>query len=209
MKRFFLIAICVLLAGCAARINGVADSNLYQRPAPNSSYKIIYTGQEDVAAPKIEKLLDYQIRKLGFTPASNNIPNMLVFFDYSVLPDSVVSQSNTSGYIPQQTSTVNGNQVITNPSFPFMSTTTSSTQMYRKTMHVVLTDVTGKNKFWEGTVSEVGWCNRIFVTTPNILVLMFTNFPSENTNHSQMLDANDPRVKEFYALFPGTNWGCK
>ena len=70
-----VLAVCLvlLLVGCSPWIKGFVNSALH-KPLPSSgTFKVEYLGENEVEATKIDRILVYQFKKLGY--------NILVFFN--------------------------------------------------------------------------------------------------------------------------------
>lgn len=201
----------LLSAGCALvyQIEGVANSNVYRTPNRSATFGVQYAYGDPIVAPKVERMLSAILQRNGLTPATTE-PQLKVFLAFDVVPAGQVSSARSFVYNPPQTATVVGNQVFTSGGRPTVTTVVSTTQLYTKTIAVLIVDATTGERVWEGTTSETGWCNQIFVTAPHILSLMFERFPREATNVRKMVAKSDPVAAELKRRFPpDTNWGCR
>ncbi len=189
------LAILVALAGCA--IKGTTNTNQYATPPSSASYTIEPGSGNPVMAPKIARMLDHQMQKLGFRRADAS-GDLKVLFAFDVVPAGAISRAHTFIY------PTSGSTVAT------ASTTVSTTRIFEKSIAVQLVETRTNEVLWEGLTTEKGWCDQILVTAPAILSLLFKDFPREQTNARQMLNIGTPAANEFKALFPpDTDWGCR
>lgn len=197
-----------LISGCAA-IKGVSHTNLYTEIPPRGTFAVRLLDGNPVIGPKIERMIKYQMEKHGYR-FSETAPELLVSFTFDVVPAGSFSSAQTFITSAPQTAYVWGNTVHLSPSTATATTVTSSTRLYTKTIAVRISRATDGRKFWDGVVSETGWCNQIFVTTPQILSLMFEDFPKERTNVQKMVTDSNEGAQEMRRLFPAdTDWGCQ
>ncbi len=191
------LAFVVALAGCAGLIRGVTNTNHYATPPSSASYTIEPGSGDPVMAPKIARMLDHQMQKLGFRRADAS-GDLKVSFAFDVVPVGAISRAYTFIY-PASGSTVST-----------ANTTISTTSIFEKSIAVQLVETRTNEVLWEGLTTEKGWCDQILVTAPGILSLLFKDFPREQTNARQMQTTSTPAANEFKALFPpDTDWGCR
>lgn len=201
-------AIALTLTACTS-IKGVGNSNLYGDLPRQGTFAVQLLDGDPVIGKKIERFISYQIAKHGYTQ-SDKSPDFLVSFAFDVSPAGSVSSAYTTVNRAPQTAYVYGNTVTLNRSNITTSTIINNTSMYQKTIAVRISRAATGEKLWDGVVSETGWCNQIFVTSPQILSLMFEGFPREMTNVQKMVTGGDDGAKELRSLFPPeTNWGCR
>jgi len=207
MLRSFVLVLAALLSGCAA-IKGVANSNAYADFPAGSTFGIRLLNGDPVIGPKIERILRYQLEKRGYR-YDDASPELVVAYTFDVVGAGSASSAHTFINSAPQTAYVWGNTVSFSPSYSTATTVVNTTRLYAKTIAVRVTRANTGAKLWDGVVTETGWCNQIFVTTPQILSLMFEDFPRERTNVQKMITDQDPNAQEMRKLFPpDTNWGC-
>jgi len=207
MLRLFGLVLAALLTGCAA-IKGVSNSNTYSDLPAGSTFAIRLLNGEPVIGPKIERMLRYQLEKRGYR-YNDTSPDLLVAYTFDTVGAGSASSAHTFINSAPQTAYVWGNTVSFSPSYSTATTVVNTTRLYTKTIAVRISHATTGQKLWDGVVSETGWCNQIFVTTPQILSLMFEEFPRERTNVQKMITDRDPGAQEMRKLFPAdTHWGC-
>jgi len=203
-----IITTSLILTGCAV-INGVGNSNLYAELPSQGTFAIQLLEGDPVVGNKIERIISYQVAKHGYTP-TKTFPDLLVSFAFDVSPTGSVSSSYTKVNQAPQTAYVYGNTVTLNKSHSTLTTYVGTTPMYQKTIAIRISRAGTGEKLWDGVVSETGWCNQIFVTSPQILSLMFEGFPKEMTNIHKKVTDSDEGTKELRRLYPPEiNWGCK
>jgi len=195
------------LTGCM--IKGVKNTNAYATLPSNGTYALILDSGDDITAPRIEKMLDYQMRNLGLSPAQNvTEADVHVRWAFDVVPMGSTSTAFTSIQPGRATANIVGNTAYIRSRPGTATTFTSTSDNYQKTIAVKMIGRSGQ-KLWEGRVTEVGWCNQIFVTSPHILSLLFDKFPVEAINVTEEVNDN-PQSDKFKKLFPeNTNWGCR
>ncbi len=207
MLRLFGLVLAALLTGCAA-IKGVSNSNAHSDLPAESTFVIRLLNGDPVIGPKIERMLRYQLEKRGYR-YNDTSPDLLVAYTFDVVGAGSASSAHTFINSAPQTAYVWGNTVSFSPSYSTATTVVNTRRLYAKTIAVRISRATTGQKLWDGVVSETGWCNQIFVTTPQILSLMFEDFPRERTNVQKMITDGDPGAQEMRKLFPAdTNWGC-
>lgn len=213
MRRYLLPWALIFLAtltGCAGLIRGVTNSNFYKAPPSHATYTLKAVSADPIIGHKIERMLHYQMQKLGFRRADNPPGDIKVSYVFDVTPAGVVSNAYTFIYQPAQTATVMGNQITTSPTFTTATTSVSTTRIFKKSIAVRMVDERTNEVLWEGLTTEEGWCDQIVVTAPAILSLMFEDFPQEQTNVTKTRTIDEASAREFKSLFPvNTNWGCK
>jgi len=206
LHEVFAVCLVLLLVGCAPWIKGFANSALY-KPLPSAgTFKVEYLGANDVEASKLDRILVYQFKKLGYKPSDSDSADLKVSYSFNVISGG--SRSGAIATTSPQTHTIVGNTIVSSPStttvIPF------STNLFVKRITVKVADNRTGDKLWESSVEETGWCNQIFVTAPYIFGLMFDDFPEEATNRVEAIGGGDPRATEFKKLYPkNTNWNCK
>ena len=197
LARLVPLAFVVALAGCAGLIKGVTNTNPYATPRSSASYTIEPGSGGPVMAPKIARMLDHQMQKLGFRRADAS-GDLKVSFAFDVVPVGTISRAHTFIY------PTSGSTVAT------ANTTISTMRIFEKSIAVRLVETRTNEILWEGLTTEKGWCDQILVTAPAILSLLFKDFPREQTNARQVQNINAPAANEFKALFPpDTDWGCR
>lgn len=207
-RNIVILAVALSLTACAA-IKGVGNSNLHGELPRQGTFAVQLLDGDPIVGKKIERIVSYQVARHGYTP-SDKSPDLLVSFAFDVSPAGSVSSAYTTVNRAPQTAYVYGNTVTLNRSYSTASTFVDTTRMYKKTIAVRISRAATGEKLWEGVVSETGWCNQIFVTSPQILSLMFEGFPREMTNVQKMVTDGDGGAKELRRLFPPeTNWGCQ
>ena len=210
MWRLFLAAVAVLvLHGCVA-INGVSNSSLVRPLLPEPTFRLFSAEGTGAVDRKVGQMIAYQLLKRGFQNTKGEPQQLNVIFATDVAPAGVKTTAFTTINQPKQRYTVVGNNVVRKSGTATATTVVDSTQNFKKSISVWIEDAATGDIYWEGEVSEVGWCRQIFVTAPNILALMFEGFPDEATNRNKRVDDRDPVVQELRSLFPpDTNWGCR
>lgn len=209
LRTVLPIGVVVALAGCGAYIKGVANTNLYIELPRTGTFAVRLMSGDPVVGNKIQRMLQYKLEKQGyrFTEAS---PDLLVSFTYDTVPAGSRSAASTVINQAPQTAYVQGNTVSINPSYSTATTVVRTTSLYTKTLAVRISLASTGEKLWDGVVSETGWCNQLFATAPQILSLMFTNFPREQTNVQRRVTDGDDGAKEIRRVFPpDTEWGCQ
>ena len=213
MRRYLIpwaLIFVSALSGCAGFIRGVTNSNLHKAPPSHATYTLEAVSAEPIIGHKIERMLHYQMQKLGFRRADISPGDIKVSYVFGVAPAGAVSNAYTFIYRPPQTVTVTENLVTTSPTFTTATTSVRTTRIFLKSIAVRMVDGRTNEVLWEGLTTEEGWCNQIFVTAPAILSLMFKDFPQEQTNVRKTLSIDDGTAREFKSLFSAdTNWGCK
>lgn len=208
IKTIVIFATALTLSACV-HIKGVGNSNLYSELPRQGTFAIQLLDGDPIVGKKIERFVSYQVAKQGYTP-SDKSPDFLVSFAFDVSPAGSVASAYTTVNRAPQTAYVYGNTVTINRSNTTTSTYINNTNMYQKTIAIRISRASTGEKLWDGVVSETGWCNQIFVTSPQILSLMFEGFPREMTNITKTVTNGDDGVKELRSLFPPeTNWGCQ
>jgi len=207
MQMLTLCGLC-LLAGCAGLIKGVSNSNLYGPLPPTGTFAIRLLEGDPLIGKKIERMISHEVSKQGYKLADSD-PDLLVSYAFDVSPAGSVSTATTSVRTAPQTAYISGNTIQVNPSTSYASTSVQTTNLYRKTIAVRISNAKTGEKIWESNVSEQGWCNQIFVTAPSILALMFEGFPAEQTNVNKTVSHSDKGTRGLMHLFPSdTSWGC-
>jgi len=203
-----VLAVCLVLqlVGCSPWIKGFVNSALH-KPLPSSgTFKVEYLGENEVEATKIDRILIYQFKKLGYKPSDSDSADLKISYSFNVI--FAGSDSGAITTTPPQVYTIDGNTIVSSPGtttvIPF------STNLFKNSITVKVVDSRTGNKLWESSVEETGWCDQIFVTAPYIFGLMFDNFPEEATNRIEAIRGDDTRVTELKKLYPeNTNWNCK
>ncbi|MRR50710.1 MAG: DUF4136 domain-containing protein [Rhodocyclaceae bacterium] len=203
-------AFALLISGCV-NIKGVSNTSLVRPLPPAPTFQLENLAEDDPAiARKVGQMVAYQLLKQGFrNPAKDETPDLKARFSYDVVPAGVTSTAFTTINQPKQNYYVTGNTVTKKGTNATATTVVSNTQEYQRTVALRILDTKTGAVYWEGNVSSVGSCNRIFVTAPNILALMFEKFPGDVSNSSKVITDSDPAVQELRGLFPGTEWGCR
>lgn len=206
--KIFLAAMCLaLISGCAA-IKGTSNTNNYEKIDMNSMIAIEQKMGDDAVGRKIEKMLAYQLNKVGLKSGSNS-PKYKVEWGYDVVLDGMSSTAFTTISNPKQSAYVIGNTAYLNKSTSTAMTFIDDDAIYKKTIAVRIVDAATGKPAWTGNVTERGICSQIFVTAPMILSLMFEGFPIEHTNKTKTLSQTDDGPKELMSVFPAdTNWRC-
>lgn len=207
-SKTWVLASCILfLAGCM--IKGVKNTNTYSPLPTQGTFALVLDSGDEIVGSRLQKMLEHQMRTLGLTPSNDgNSADVVVRWAFDVVPVGSTSTAFTSIQPGRSTANIVGNTAYIRSKPGTATTYTSTDADYQKTIAVKMY---GKNneKLWEGKVTEVGWCNQIFVTAPHIFGLMFDKFPQEAINVSEAV-SDDPRTERFKKLFPeGTNWGCR
>lgn len=211
-KVYKVLTTCMIflfIVACAPRIRGVTNTNFYNLPDSKASYVIERVSGNPMLAPKIEKMLHYQMKKLGFIHAENKKPEIKLLYVFDVVPAGSISLANTFMFQPMRTATVIGDTIYESPTSASGVTVTKRVNLYTKSIVVRIIDANTEETLWEALTEETGWCNRIFVTAPEILAVMFENYPFDKANVSKDVYSNDPVANEYKALFPDTYWGCR
>lgn len=203
-----MLALNALASGCAM-IEGIANTNQSRPLPPSGTYTIANVGAEPSVARKIERMIAYRIEAAGYTPAREGARgDIRVTFAFDVVPEGATSDAYTILNPGRTTTTFVGDTAYSRTT-PATAVRIGGTRIFKKTIAVRIDSAETGQPYWDGTVSETGWCDQIFVTAPQILGLMFNRFPNEVTNSRVVLDANDPRAQPFRKLFPpDTDWGC-
>lgn len=208
IRLAFLAASIFGLASCAA-IKGTGNTALYAPLPAASTFAIQQLGGDPVVGSKIERMIAYQLTKYGYVQTEKT-PDLLVSFAFDVVLAGSTSTAYTTIRQAPQTAYVNGNSVTVNASRSTATTYINTTSEFQKSIAIRISKASTGGRLWEGAVSERGWCNQIFVTAPQILSLMFQNFPNELTNVQKMVTDGDAVAKEIRRIFPAdTNWGCR
>lgn len=203
------IGVAVALAGCGAYIKGVANTNLYVELPRTGTFAVLLMSGDPVVGNKIQRMLQYRLEKQGyrFTEAS---PDLLVSFTYDTVPAGSRSLASTVINQAPQTAYVQGSTAYISPSHSTATTVVRTRSLYTKTLAVRISRASTGEKLWDGVVSETGWCNQLFTTAPQILSLMFTGFPREQTNVQRMVTDGDDDARHIRTVFPpDTDWGCQ
>lgn len=207
LSRLFGLVLALLVTGCAS-IKGVSNSNAYSDLPTGGTFAVRLLNGDPVIGPKIERMLRYQLEKRGYR-YNDTSPDLVVAYTFDVVGAGSASSAHTFINTAPQTAFVWGSTVSFSPSYSTATTVVKTTRLYAKTIAVRISRATTGQKLWDGVVSETGWCNQIFVTAPQILSLMFEDFPLERTNVQKMVTDADPGAQEMQKLFPAdTNWGC-
>lgn len=198
----------ITLASCAA-IKGIGNTALYAPVPPASTFAIQQLAGDPVVGSKIEKMIAYQLTRHGHVQTDKS-PDLLVSFAFDVALAGSTSTAYTTIRQAPQSAYVYGNTVTVNQSRSTATTYVDTTREFQKSIAIRIAKANTGARMWEGTVTERGWCNQIFVTSPQILSLMFQNFPNELTNMQKMVTDADEGAKEIRRVFPAeTNWGCR
>lgn len=215
MKRLYsasrMIALAcaasLVLAGCM--INGVKNTNNFAQMPASGTYVLALDAGDEIVGAKIGRMLDFQLKTLGLSPAKNaDSADVVVRWAFDVVPAGSTSTAYTSIQPGRSTANIVGNTAYIRSRPGSATTVVDTTDNFQKTIAVRMFDRNG-DRLWDGSVTEVGWCNQIFVTAPHIFALMFDGFPAEAINVRQKV-GDDPRTEKFKGLFPaGTNWGCR
>jgi hypothetical protein len=207
--RLALSVTCVfMLASCAA-IKGTGNSAVYSALPKSATVTLQQLGGDPVVGKKIERMIAQQLAKNGFTIA-NGPPDLLVSYAIDVSYAGSSSTAYTTIRQAPQTAYVFGNTITLSSFRAYATTSVDTTREYQKSIAVVISKANSGAKVWEGYVTERGWCNQIFVTAPQILSLMFQNFPNELTNVQRIVTDADENAKEIRRIFPvDTSWGCQ
>lgn len=202
-------AMIALLSGCAL-IKGVSNTSLVKPLPPTPTFQLVNaSNSEPAVARKVGQMVAYQLIRRGFRNPDGTAPDLKALFDFDVVPAGATSTAFTTIDQPRGKYFVSGDTIYRKAQTATATTTVNTSQNYQKTIAVRIVDAKSGDVYWEGQVSEVGWCNQIFVTAPHILSLMFDRFPEEATNVRKTIDQNDPAVQEIRRLFPAdTDWGC-
>ena len=208
LRTIVLVGIAAGLGGCAA-IKGVSNTNLYAEIPRTGTFAIRLVSGDPIVGNKIDRMLRYKLEKLGYR-FTEGTPDFLVSYTYDTVPAGSVSSAYTIINRAPQTAYVYGNTVSFGPSYSTATTVAGSTRLYFKTVAVRISRASTGEKLWDGVVSETGWCNQLFVTAPQILSLMFEDFPREQTNVQRMVTDADDGAKDIRTVFPpDTDWGCQ
>jgi len=207
--RLVLLALALVgLTSCAA-IKGTGNTVLYAPVPPASTFAIQQLTGDPVVGRKIERMIGHQMTKHGHVQTAQS-PDLLVSFAFDVSPAGSTFTAYTTIHQAPQTAYVFGNTVTVNQSRSTATTFIGTTREFQKSIAIRISKANTGERLWEGTVTERGWCNQIFVTSPQILSLMFQNFPNELTNLQKMVTDADESTKEIRRVFPAdTNWGCR
>jgi hypothetical protein len=210
IRKCTVLALTAVLSGCVA-INGVSNTSLV-RPLPSEpTFQLVSAGNTDPAVSrKVGQMIAYQLLRRGFrNPPKDGEAELKALYSFDVVPAGSTSTAFTTIHQPRQSYVSGGGVVTSRASIATATTVVDTDPTYQKTIAVRIVDAKTGSTYWEGQVSETGSCNRIFVTAPNILALLFDKFPREVSNASRRIEENDPAVKELRGLFPHTNWGCR
>jgi hypothetical protein len=216
MKAIKLLAIAVMvggLAGCAAHIRGVANTNVAQSASfTGKTFSVQQVDGDQLVGKKIGMMVGKALSLNGMSEAGSN-SDYIVKYAFDVVPDGELSSANTVVTVPSVAPQIQGNaNVIGNPppTVAYASTSTSKLKLFKKTIAISIWDQKTNERMWEGEASETGWCDQIFVTSPQILSLMFSDFPDPLSNAVKKVDANDEFTKKVRSVFPdSTSWACQ
>lgn len=199
-----------LVAGCVF-VEGVANTSLVRPMPPATTFQLVDAGNNQPAvARKIGQMVAYQLLRRGYkNPVGAEPADLKVLFSFDVAPAGSTSTAYTTINQPKAKYFVSGDTVYRKAQTATASTSVSTSENFQKTIAVRIVSAASGDTYWEGQVSEVGWCNQIFVTAPHILALMFEKFPDEVANSRKRMEQNDPAAQEMRRLFlPDTDWGC-
>jgi hypothetical protein len=184
------------------------NSNIYSTLPPTGTFAVRLIDGDPLIGNKLERMLAYQVAKQGYKNTDTN-PDLLVAYAFSVSPAGAISSAYTAITNAPKTAYIYGNTVTVNASSSVARTRVDTTTLYQKTIVVRIANAKTGDKLWEANVSETGWCNQIFVTSPEMLSLMFQGFRLEQTNITRIVTEHDAGAKELMGLFPAnTGWGC-
>lgn len=197
----------LLVSGCMIR--GIKNANNFQALPSQGTYALQLDSGDEITGSQIQRMLDFQMKEFGLVPSADLASaDVVVRWAFDVVPVGSTSAAFTSIQPGRSTATLVGNTAYIRSNPSVATTTTSSSANYQKTIAVKMFGKTN-DKIWEGKVTEVGWCNQIFVTAPHILGLLFDKFQQEAINVQETV-SDDARTQKFKKLFPeNTNWGCK
>jgi len=196
------------LTSCAS-IKGTGNTVLHAPVPPASTFAIQQLAGDPAVGSKIERMIAHQLTNHGHVQ-TNTSPDLLVSFAFDVVPAGSRSTAYTTIHQAPQTAFIHGNTVTVNQSRSTATTFINTTREFQKSIAIRISKASTGVRLWDGTVTERGWCNQIFVTSPQILSLMFKNFPNEITNMQKVVTDADESAKAIRRIFPDdTNWGCR
>ena len=82
-----VLAVCLvlLLVGCSPWIKGFVNNALH-KPLPSSgTFKVEYLGENEVEATKIDRILVYQFKKLGYKPSDSESADLKTSYSFNVI----------------------------------------------------------------------------------------------------------------------------
>lgn len=194
----------------AGSIDGVVNSISYSDAALVGTYRVVLVGGDALIGSKIERMLSFAMEQVGFSkPIKSEDAEFTLVYAFDVVPDGQKSNSFTTVYNAPRTGYIVGNNVYVSGGNLTPRTATTSTNLYAKYLSLRLTDSKDGKLIWQSSASETGWCDQIIVTAPELISLLYKEFPRERTNYRQSTDHRDPYVKKILGLFPkDTDWGC-
>lgn len=194
----FALIMVLVSSACVPRakfwIQGITNSLSPRPPERGAKFTVKQSAGDPVVGDKIGRILAFRLEQMGFLREDHGEGDFVAEYSFEVVPAGQAFRSLV--YFP--------------PNLPMAVSRTTATPLWTKGIAVRMVDGRSGTVLWQGATFETGWCNRILNTAPDILAVMFEEFPNEVSSLRRDTRVNDPRVIEMRRLFANsTDWSCR